>query len=887
MTKSSANILDTWLATLTRRCVRARWVVLSLGLVVFVSSWIYASGLKIRGSSVDLLPTWDETAQRYKTTAARKGGTGSTLNVVVESPDPAANQRFVDDLKKRVRQLPGVTRADVGPQEIREFYQRNRWLFVPERDLALIECELGQARARAAPGYLDLDDPCEDQVAEEYGPSAAPAASESPEGHDEAAGKKQADEPPLRRFEREMKRRIAEVDRFPTGYFRNASGDRYLLVIRTSAAGMGEFGSDALLRQVERAVGELEPARYHAGLTVGYGGDIPNAIAERDALINDIWLVSMTAVSLILLSIVVFFRSPIVLLHIGLSMGTGTALAFAAAMLAYGHLNAATSFLVAIVAGNGINHGIVYLARYRERRAAGAQLEDALAESAAAIRRGTWLAALAASGAFACLLVTSFRGFSEFGLIGGVGMIACWVATFTLLPASVAAFDPPWERIRGSIAAAATRWGPVGRALAAMANAGAATAPTASYGARLAALASQRAPLVVLAIAGILSVVAAVPLPRYLSNPWEYNFARLGSRSNKDTGAGVYSNKATEITKTRGSPVMVLADRLDQAQDLAKQLEAADQSIGGGRYIDRTETIYDYLGGPPEVVKRKLELLGEVREHIDAVQKRLRGEDARIAREWRPPETLRLLTPEELPPMLAQLFRERDGRMGTPVFAYLKRDISQSKGENILTITRILEAVRLPGDRIAPNASRASVFAAVIRSLERDAPRATLAALVLVVLITLGVTRQLVPAIAVIGSLLVGILLTVGGAAWLNVRLNFLNFIAIPLTFGICVEYAINLYERTRVYGGDVAQGIRSAGGPVFLCSLTTILGYGSLLMADNRALQSFGTYAIAGEISCILTALLVMPAALHTLQRQRTPRTAAPTTACDTPRPQ
>ena len=94
------------------------------------------------------------------------------------------------------------------------------------------------------------------------------------------------------------------------------------------------------------------------------------------------------------------------------------------------------------------------------------------------------------------------------------------------------------------------------------------------------------------------------------------------------------------------------------------------------------------------------------------------------------------------------------------------------------------------------------------------------------------------------------VLFTVGGAAWINTRLNFLNFVAIPLIFGICVEYAINLYERMRAHGGDVAAGVRSAGGPVFLCSLTTILGYGALLVADNRALQSFGRYAIAGEVA-------------------------------------
>jgi predicted RND superfamily exporter protein len=122
----------------------------------------------------------------------------------------------------------------------------------------------------------------------------------------------------------------------------------------------------------------------------------------------------------------------------------------------------------------------------------------------------------------------------------------------------------------------------------------------------------------------------------------------------------------------------------------------------------------------------------------------------------------------------------------------------------------------------------------------------------------------------VLGSLLVGVWLTVGCAAWLNVRLNFLNFVALPLTFGIGVEYAINLYDRIRLYDGDIEKGVASAGGAVGLCSLTTILGYGSLLFADNQALKSFGKYAVFGEICCMVTALLIMPATIEAFRRRR-----------------
>jgi hypothetical protein len=595
----------------------------------------------------------------------------------------------------------------------------------------------------------------------------------------------------------------------------------------------------------------VNPHQFHPELEVGYAGDIPNAIAERDALANDIAFVSILASTLLLGSIVVFFRSLLSLWHIGLCVATGCGLAFSAAMGAYGHLNAATGFLTAIIAGNGINHGIVYLARYRERRGAGDAVEDALVESAITCRKGTWLAALAASGSFGSLLLTSFRGFSEFGLIGGVGMVTCWAATFAILPASIMVF----ERLKARAMRATDRRSPP-------------VVRTPLAGAI--SLTGKRFPRAVLVGAAILAVVAAAPLPSYLQDPWEYNFAKLKSKRSKQHGAGQWSKKSDQIFGSRGSPYLVLADDVSQVLDVKASLLQRDRQITGGTFIQRIETIRDRLGGTPQEVEQKLAVLAKIRTHIDKSMSRLKGKDLEIAKEWRPPDWLRPLQPQDLPELVRARFSERDGRVGTPLYVYLDRKVSQSRGENLLKIADILEGVKLPDGKVVPNASRATVFAEMIRSMERDGPRATLFAFLVVIAVTLSVTRRVLPAVAVIGSLLCGVLYTVGGAAWINTRLNFLNFVAIPLIFGICVEYAINLYERMRAHGGDVAAGVRSAGGPVFLCSLTTILGYGSLLVADNQALQSFGRYAIAGEIACITTALLVMPAALHWRLRKR-----------------
>ena len=93
-------------------------------------------------------------------------------------------------------------------------------------------------------------------------------------------------------------------------------------------------------------------------------------------------------------------------------------------------------------------------------------------------------------------------------------------------------------------------------------------------------------------------------------------------------------------------------------------------------------------------------------------------------------------------------------------------------------------------------------------------------------------------------------------------RVTFLNFIALPITFGIGAEYALNVITRYREER-NILRAIVSTGAAVALCSWTTIVGYGSLLAARNRALQGFGAMAILGEISCLSAAIIALPAFL------------------------
>jgi predicted RND superfamily exporter protein len=114
----------------------------------------------------------------------------------------------------------------------------------------------------------------------------------------------------------------------------------------------------------------------------------------------------------------------------------------------------------------------------------------------------------------------------------------------------------------------------------------------------------------------------------------------------------------------------------------------------------------------------------------------------------------------------------------------------------------------------------------------------------------------------VLASLCLGVLWMFGAMGAFAIKLNFVNFVVLPITFGIGVDYAVNLYQRYREHD-DVEKALASSGGAVALCSSTTIIGYAALIIADNQAIQSFGLTAVIGEIACLSAALLALPALL------------------------
>ncbi|MBS2016661.1 MAG: MMPL family transporter [Deltaproteobacteria bacterium] len=844
-------------------------VVLGIALALMAAAWSYASKLELRSDFLELLPRDSPGFRAFEHQLGRVGG-GATLVVVVESPDRKSNERFIDKLAERIEEErrvrpAGIAYVETGTKDVRTFYQNNKWLYADLEELENADRDLDNQIAIQSGLVEDLE--ALDAPSAAPSPGSGPSASSSGAPAKPEPAKPEPKKPEkksalgLDEHKESWDAQAKKHDDFPTGYFTNEKGTMHALRIVSTSSGTGDAGGDRLLDRLKVIVNELAVSGFHPATRVGFAGDIPNAVAEKESLVSEAALATGLAMVLILGGIAFFYRSLWAIPLVGFPPLFGVGCAYAFATWKYGFVNSSGAFLGAIILGNGVNYPIVLYSRYREFRARGLAPDVARRDAVWNAFRAELVGASVAAIAYGSLTITRFRGFSQFGVIGFVGMLLVWISMIPCVPAMIVLLEGLQERLPAAIRQAPPRLegdgarGTMSRVLGDM---------------------TARAPWLFVGVAIALTVVSLVKVPGFLRDPWEYNFAKLGSRASSSSGAGEWSNKAEEVFggKMNVAGALMLADTPAQTPLLKKKILANDAADPLGSLIAEVSTVEDLLPGDLELQQKKLAVLTRIRERLTPrVLHDLEDDERKRVLDLKPPETLRVLEAKDLPPLLRRRFEENNGTVGT-VFYVKYRNISLSDGHNLLRIANSTDNVELPDGTRVLTASRSTIFAEMIRSMERDGPLATGASFVAVALVVLFATSNRKGTIAVLASLVLGVLWMLGWASWTGEKLNFLNFIALPITFGIGSEYPFNIYDRSRLLGGDVTQAVKLHTGAVALCSYTTVIGYGSLVVADNQALQSFGRFAIVGELACLYGALLFLPSLLHLIGAHR-PRVA------------
>jgi hopanoid biosynthesis associated RND transporter like protein HpnN len=682
------------------------------------------------------------------------------------------------------------------------------------------------------------------------------------------------------------------------GYL-TSDNDRFLFVLVDDRVTKSGFVKHAApLRALRAHIQALH--RDFPDVQVGVTGGTALNNDEMLAAQHDTILATVIALVGVAVLFIVAFRQvwrPLLVVAM-LIMAVCWALGFTT--LTVGHLNILSVAFAPILIGLGIDFGIHLLARYGEERARDQDFVIALQAAYRHTGPSVAAAALTTALAFYAVILADFRGLVELGFIAGSGMLLCLLASFTVLPALLVLSErhqqvPPgvWKALPRDPLQGLKRFPrTLLSTITLLTLAGVLLLPTPQFDYNLLNLQAQGTESVIweyrlleesdrsswyaINVANSLDELYRKKA-RFAALPVVDHVASLASVMPADQAIRLPLVKelapyVKDISGTWDQPEPIDLDELDlllqkirfklqgKATDWDPKKRPSEAELTAAR--EALLALQERLGTtPPETARNALELFQR------ALMADFADKLALLQRNVDPTP----ITLTDVPAHLRQRFVSKSGRYLLQVFA--RENIWEH--EPMQDFVTQLQGVDT--DIIGPPV----VALYSIEQMLRGYTRGGIYALLVIIGIMLLLFRRLKPTLLALLPMLLGGLWTIIGMAVLDLPLNMANMIILPLFLGIAVDDGIHLVHRMLESPEDATSPLaRSTGKAIVLTSLTTMVGFGSLLVARHTGVFSLGMLATLA-VGCALIATLVMiPLVLHLLPPAPSPSSEETTPA-------
>jgi hypothetical protein len=800
---------------------RAAWIV-ALAVVLTAAGTYYTVHLfkNLRTDLEELLPDTARSVQDLHHARNRLRSTQS-LVVLVFSKNPEASRRFMVDL---ANEIPKSMSQDVDRVEYRinreiEFFKKNRPLFIETKDLERIR------------------DYVQDRIDYEkslYNPLNIFSSKDIPEPTLNIGG-----------LESKYSDKVSSYTRFKDGFYANPDETIRAALVHIKGQG-GITVALRVTRSVWNIIHRLDPKSYSPDMEIRFAGDVEDFVEEHGSLISDLAFSTWVVALLVTAAMIAYYREVRMTVALVTSLFMGTLWTFGISYFIVGYLNANSAFLGSIVIGNGINFGIIILARYLEFRRSAAPMSRALVLTLRQTSTATLTAALAAGLSYGSLAATTFRGFHQFGIIGLIGMVLCWFSSFSVMPALIVLIERHWHisyhqvhRVRGGFS-------------------------------NLVAVTVKTVPKSILALSFVALIASVVSMTSYQNQIIDTDTTKLRDRRSMREGSGYLSQYVDEVFGRYITPLIIMADNPSDMVEIEEKIKNYKKRTGHNGLVANVFSLRDFV---PADQGKKIQIMREIRRILKpSIFAKLSPKDKAKVKQLLPAKDPKPFGLRDLPPLVLDRFRLRDGRVGNLVI--VEPVIDKVALSSAVNQNRLISELRAVADSVRPGTPVVGTLPITVdmyQSVRKDGPKATLIAFLSVVVLVVVLFRQPAAIGFTLFSLVLGVAWLLGILFGFDFKINFLNFIALPITFGIGVDYGVNIVQRYRTEGrGKILEALRGTGGAVALASLTTIIGYGSLLLAGNQAFFSFGRIAILGEVTTLAAALLSLPAFLYLRDRRR-----------------
>lgn len=846
---SPRGALERWVGLCARRPLAA----LSLTLALAAAAVALALTLRVNTNQLEMISAASRQVRDIHRVTDMIGGAGH-LTVALRGARPEALKAAAVDLAEHLTRDEGARVRDASYQLPTAFLLERAALFMETADLEelrrRVNAKLADAKRRADPFFFELEPTPPvalkvDDLLSKYGRVGKKRVSDDfylSVGDDASAT-------PGAMVLVQVKPRWDSNELERTGAL--VADLRAWLAARALPLG----GAGEALRFVEdySPAPPSDPLVVEFGFTGTYQTNYDDSFQIKDSLAP----VSVWAFVGVLLTLLLFFGRHLFAVALVVSgLLLGLAVTFGWAALTIGELNMITSILGGILMGLGIDFGIHLLYRLREELARHARLEDALAVTLRGAGVASLVSGLGTAAAFASLMLSEFKGFSQFGFLAGSGVFLIGAVMYVWVPAVVM-----WVE-RGA-PGRARRW--LGAAAAGAAG-----------GAPPPARALPRAGLIA-ALSGGLALALSALAPRA---PFEYNTRALMVE-------GVASVRLQDEVAARfalgADPVAIYTPTREAAREVFEHLRARLPSAAPAEGVAPLDTLDQVVGldsflPPAAQQARNAAVLAAWRAELAAVDPARLPEEVRAR--WA--EVQRALnaapfTLADLPAVYREPFESlptaRPENAGFLTFVYAGVDLWD--GLSMLRFAAQVEEVRVASG-VYHAAGMPILFSQLTQMILRDGQLTALWTTLLLVLILAIDLRRPRDVLAALAPLLLGVGSMLGVMSLIGAHLNLMNIVVFPIIIGYGVSHGVYLLHRVRE-GATPRDALSSVGSAVACSTLTTLAGWAALLAAPHKGLQSMGTLACVGMLASLLVSFTLMPALLELARRRALRRAAAP----------
>lgn len=642
-----------------------------------------------------------------------------------------------------------------------------------------------------------------------------------------------------------------------TGYYLDKAHSMAILSARPKGSYKDMVFVGKLHREIRRISDlALEELGRPAGVRIRIAGGYARAAEAASTIWRDMVVSFATSFVLVLLLIFLSFRPKVAVLGIFVvTLFCALSWTLLLAYLLYGGLNIVTSIVAAMLIGVYVDYMLNLYKRFDEHLRVMGEVLPALRATFAGTGKALVSGSTTTSLAFFSVVVTDFRGLHELGVVAGFGILFCLAATFLLMGSLLVILaETRPERL------AAGRPGGIPMA-------------------RLAAFLERRGKRVTAGLVMISIAVAA----GFGGVRFDAGVDSLGVRN---SAVGDVEKRIGERIGRAGEPLFLVA-RPATGENAAEDFDAMERL--GLRWreaglVGRFLSPGAFLPPPSEQreARKWLSRYGLPGRISGAeLERQIRSEMERQGMVADPAlgvyaAGVAKALSDDRPVELRDL-----SRAGIPRAGYFYHEGKGAFAAHITSpgtrweapaLTKLEEDVRAMGPDFTL-VGPALIFHVIREQILRDSGLAILISFLGNILIVRCHFRNWTRVLLVMLPVTAGTVLTVGTMGLAGIPFNFFNVAAIALIFGFGVDYGIYMMQSEIEDGdGDGSGSLRSVGGTVALCALTTVASCGSLMTSHYRGLSSIGTVLSIGALYSLLTSLVLFPLAMAYLAKKGVP---------------